>query len=44
MIVFISLYYSQLQQLTINLLPRTLSILILLSQFSYNFRTEIVLK
>jgi hypothetical protein len=29
--------YNQLQQLIINLLPRTRSILVLLSQFSYNF-------
>jgi hypothetical protein len=35
----ISLNYNQLQQLAINLLPRTRSILVLLSQFSYNFWT-----
>jgi hypothetical protein len=35
----ITLNYNQLQQLIINLLPRTRSILILLSQFSCNFWT-----
>jgi hypothetical protein len=37
-----TLSYSQLQQLTINLLPRNRSILVLLLQFSYNFWTQLL--
>jgi hypothetical protein len=38
----ITLNYSQLQQLTISLLPRTHSILVLLSQFFYSFWTQLL--
>jgi hypothetical protein len=41
--ITITLNYNQLQQLTIKRLPRTRSILVLLSQILYNFCTPLAI-